>query len=181
MDFLNDIDNAETMEIPVREVKKSKPAKKAKKPVSEEEEMEQLIDSMQPKKNAEDIIPREKVLTEDEEKLFTYFAKVPGLKEQILDTLCDGDFQNIIDHQPGRKQNQYAYQDTSYRHKGKTCVSAAILVCIIGNTECVKQNPVVLDIPIIFLQFRRKITDNALKILFAVGFEIGGIEQIFVR
>ena len=48
MDFLNDIDNAETMEIPVREVKKSKPAKKAKKPVSEEEEMEQLIDSMQP-------------------------------------------------------------------------------------------------------------------------------------
>ena len=34
MDFLNDIDNAETMEIPVREVKKSKPAKKAKKPVS---------------------------------------------------------------------------------------------------------------------------------------------------
>lgn len=51
--------------------------------------MEQLIDSMQPKKNAEDIIPREKVLTEDEEKLFTYFAKVPGLKEQILDTLCD--------------------------------------------------------------------------------------------
>ena len=88
MDFLNDIDNAETMEIPVREVKKSKPAKKAKKPVSEEE-MEQLIDSMQPKKNAEDIIPREKVLTEDEEKLFTYFAKVPGLKEQILDTLYD--------------------------------------------------------------------------------------------
>ena len=60
MDFLNDIDNAETMEIPVREVKKSKPAKKSKKPVSEEEEMEQLIDSMQPKKNAEDIIPREK-------------------------------------------------------------------------------------------------------------------------
>ena len=63
--------------------------KKAKKPVSEEEELEQLIDSMQPKKNAEDIIPREKVLTEDEEKLFTYFVKVPGLKEQILDTLCD--------------------------------------------------------------------------------------------
>ena len=89
MDFLNDIDNAETMEIPVREVKKSKPAKKAKKPVSEEEELEQLIDSMQPEKNKEDIIPREKVLTEDEEKLFTYFAKVPGLKEQILDTLCD--------------------------------------------------------------------------------------------
>ena len=92
MDFLNDIDSAETMEIPVSEVKKSKPVKKAakaKKPVSEEEELEQLIDSMQPPKNAEDIIPREKELTEDEEKLFTYFAKVPGLKEQIIDTLCD--------------------------------------------------------------------------------------------
>lgn len=37
--------------------------------------MEQLIDSMQPKKNAEDIIPREKVLTEDEEKLFTTLQK----------------------------------------------------------------------------------------------------------
>lgn len=31
MDFLNDIDNAETMEIPVREVKKFKPAEKSKK------------------------------------------------------------------------------------------------------------------------------------------------------
>ena len=93
MDFLNDeFDGAETLEIPVKEVKKSKPAKKAKKsrkPLSEEEELEQLIDSMKPQKNAEDIIPREKELTEDEEKLFTYFAKVPGLKEQIIDALCD--------------------------------------------------------------------------------------------
>ena len=93
MDFLSDeMDGAETVEIPVKEVKKSKPAKKAKKskkPLSEEEELEQLIDSMKPQKNAEDISPREKELTEDEEKLFTYFAKVPGLKEQIIDALCD--------------------------------------------------------------------------------------------
>lgn len=44
---------------------------------------------MQPDNNADDIIPREKKLTEDEEKLFTYFAKVPGLKEQIVEALYD--------------------------------------------------------------------------------------------
>ena len=93
MDFLNEeVDGSETVEIPVKEVKKSKPSKqtkKSKEPLSEEEELEQLIDSMKPQNNAEDIIPREKELTEDEEKLFTYFAKVPGLKEQIIDALCD--------------------------------------------------------------------------------------------
>lgn len=94
MDFLSDEldNNGETVEIPVREIKKSKTVKRPKKnrkPLSEEEELEQLIDSMKPQKNAEDIIPREKALTEDEEKLFTYFAKVPGLREQIVDALCD--------------------------------------------------------------------------------------------
>lgn len=28
-------------------------------------------------------------MTEDEEKLFTYFAKVPGLREQIVEALYD--------------------------------------------------------------------------------------------
>ena len=59
------------------------------KEMNEEEELEAFIDSMQPEKVYEDIIPREKKLTEDEEKLFTYFAKVPGLREQIVDTLYD--------------------------------------------------------------------------------------------
>ena len=59
------------------------------KKMNEEEELEAFIDSMQPEKDYEDIIPREKKLTEDEEKLFTYFAKVPGLREQIVDTLYD--------------------------------------------------------------------------------------------
>ena len=36
-----------------------------------------------------DIIPREKQLTDSEKKLFTYFAKVPGLREQLVETLCD--------------------------------------------------------------------------------------------
>ena len=59
--------------------------------LSEEEELEQFIDSIQPKdkRNPSDIVPREKSLTDDEKKLFTYFVKVPGMKEQLVDTLYD--------------------------------------------------------------------------------------------
>ena len=62
-----------------------------KAPLSEEEELEQFIDSIQPKKknNPSGIIPREKTLTDDEKKLFTYFVKVPGMKEQLISALCD--------------------------------------------------------------------------------------------
>ena len=62
-----------------------------KAPLSEEEELEQFIDSIQPKKknNPSDIIPREKTLTDDEKKMFTYFVKVPGMKEQLISALCD--------------------------------------------------------------------------------------------
>ena len=81
-------DFAETVEIPVKEVKHSKKEKSAK-PLTQEEELEQFIDSIQPETNAEDIIPRDKKMTEDEEKLFTYFAKVPGLREQIVESLYD--------------------------------------------------------------------------------------------
>lgn len=61
------------------------------KPLSEEEELEQFIDSIQPKdkRNPVDIVPREKALTDDEKKLFTYFVKVPGMKEQLISALCD--------------------------------------------------------------------------------------------
>lgn len=60
-------------------------------PLTEEEELEQFIDSIQPKekKNPTDIIPRKKLLTDDEKKLFTYFVKVPGMKEQLISALCD--------------------------------------------------------------------------------------------
>nr|WP_295263657.1 hypothetical protein [uncultured Blautia sp.] len=81
-------DLAETVEIPVKEVKHSKKEKTAK-PLTQEEELEKFIDSIQPETNAEDIIPRDKKMTEDEEKLFTYFAKVPGLREQIVEALYD--------------------------------------------------------------------------------------------
>ena len=57
--------------------------------LSEEEELEKFIDSMEPEKNPYEIIPRERSLTEDEMKLFTYFVRVPGMKDQLLDTLAD--------------------------------------------------------------------------------------------
>ena len=52
-------DLAETVEIPVKEVKHSKKEKSAKL-LTQEEELEQFIDSIQPETNAEDIIPRDK-------------------------------------------------------------------------------------------------------------------------
>lgn len=59
--------------------------------LSEEEELEQFIDSIQPKdkRNPSDIVSREKSLTDDEKKLFTYFVKVPGMREQLISALCD--------------------------------------------------------------------------------------------
>lgn len=60
-------------------------------PLTEEEELERFIESIQPKDETDprDIIPRQKELTDDEKQLFTYFVKVPGMKEQLVDTLCD--------------------------------------------------------------------------------------------
>lgn len=36
-----------------------------------------------------EIVPREMAFDDEEEKLFTYFVKIPGMKEQILDALLD--------------------------------------------------------------------------------------------
>lgn len=71
--------------------KKPVSRKNTKKPVKSDvdEDMEQLLYTVEPKRKARDIIPREKKMTPDEEKLFTYFAKVPGLREQIVDALYD--------------------------------------------------------------------------------------------
>ena len=57
--------------------------------LSEEERLEKFVDSLQTEDTSRDIIPRKKVLTDDEKKLFTYMAKVPGLREQIISVLCD--------------------------------------------------------------------------------------------
>ena len=60
-------------------------------PLTEEEELERFIESIQPENGADprDIVPREKELTDNEKQLFTYFVKVPGMKEQLVDTLYD--------------------------------------------------------------------------------------------
>ena len=70
-----------------------KPAQKPaasgrRRPLSQEEELELFVDRINPQEPMK-IIPREKKLTENEKKLFTYFAKVPGLREQLVDALCD--------------------------------------------------------------------------------------------
>lgn len=98
LDFIDDdVKNSVTREVPADEVKENiKKVKNSARSVelpthkmSEEEELEKFIDSVSEKEASDDIIPRDKVMTEDEEKLFTYLAKVPGLKEQIIDSLCD--------------------------------------------------------------------------------------------
>ncbi|MCQ5300255.1 hypothetical protein NE644_23020, partial [Blautia wexlerae] len=59
--------------------------------LTEEEELERFIESIPPENGAapRDIVPREKELTDIEKQLFTYFVKVPGMKEQLVDTLYD--------------------------------------------------------------------------------------------
>lgn len=60
-------------------------------PLTEEEKLERFIESIQPKDETDprDLVPREKELTDEEKQLFTYFVKIPGMKEQLVDTLCD--------------------------------------------------------------------------------------------
>ena len=69
----------------IKAVKKKKQERK----LTEEEKLEKFVDSLQQEDHSRDIIPREKALTEDDTKLFTYIAKVPGLREQIISALCD--------------------------------------------------------------------------------------------
>lgn len=59
--------------------------------LSEEEKLERFIDSITPEDEKEraDIVPRERELRDEEVKLFSYFVKVPGMKEQLIDTLCE--------------------------------------------------------------------------------------------
>lgn len=73
----------------VTEVIREKPVEESV--LTEEEELERFIEALRPKDNVDplDIIPREKELREEEKRLFTYFVKVPGMKDQLIDTLCD--------------------------------------------------------------------------------------------
>ena len=57
--------------------------------LSEEEQLERFIEDMQPEINPNTIISRKRQLTDEEKQLFTYFVAVPGMKEQLVDVLCD--------------------------------------------------------------------------------------------
>ena len=57
--------------------------------ISEEEQIEKFIETIQPEKDPNKIISRKRLLTDEEKQLFTYFVAVPGMKEQLLDVLCD--------------------------------------------------------------------------------------------
>lgn len=57
--------------------------------LTEEEQLERFIEDIQPKIDPNTIISRKRQLTDEEKQLFTYFVAVPGMKEQLLDVLCD--------------------------------------------------------------------------------------------
>lgn len=57
--------------------------------LSEEEQLEKFIATIHPEKDPTKIVSGKKELTDEEKKLFTYFVTVPGMKEQLLDVLCD--------------------------------------------------------------------------------------------
>lgn len=57
--------------------------------LSEEEQLECFIEDMQPEIDPNTIISRKRQLTDEEKQLFTYFVAVPGMKEQLVDVLCD--------------------------------------------------------------------------------------------
>ena len=71
--------------------KKEEPAVQESQEPEETQELERFIESLTPEneKDPLNIVPREKALTDEEKQLFTYFVKVPGMKDQLIDTLCD--------------------------------------------------------------------------------------------
>ncbi len=91
-EFEDDFENAEDSEEEEASVPEEKPeVKEEVEELSEEEQLERFIESLnkQNQKDPVEIVAREHELTEEESKLFSYFVKVPGMKDQILDTLCD--------------------------------------------------------------------------------------------
>lgn len=57
--------------------------------LTEEEQLERFIEDIQPEIDPNTIISRKRQLTDEEKQLFTYFVAVPGMKEQLLEVLCD--------------------------------------------------------------------------------------------
>ena len=125
--------------------------------LSEEEELERFIESIQPKdeKDPRDIIPREKILNDDEKQLFTYFVKIPGMREQLLNTLCDA---------------QQAAADRTSRTGN---------IIVMGGKECGKTRLISGLIPAIC----KELNLEASKVAYVFADQINGkpIDQIFEK
>ncbi len=111
------------------------PKKKPARRLTEEERLERFVDSINPDDSRRDIIPRKKELTDSEKKLFTYLAKVPGLREQIVAALCD--VQQAASDKTSKSGNIIVMGG---RETGKTRLISALIpaICKELNLEAAK-------------------------------------------
>ena len=109
-----------------------------------DEVKEEIKEAEEPE--SEDIIPREMKFDEEEEQLFSYFVKIPGMKEQILDALLD----------------------TQLSAADKT--SKAGNVIVMGNRGCGKTRLIQGFIPAVC----RELHMEAAKVAYVFGDELNG-------
>ena len=78
-------------ETETEEAEIAQPVQPEEEILSEEEELMRFIDEHSKNPNIEerDLVPREDVLNDEEEKLFKYFSFIPGMKEQLVEALKD--------------------------------------------------------------------------------------------
>lgn len=94
--------------------------------MTEEERLENFIDNMNAvEENPRQIIPRQRKLRKEEEKLFSYFVKVPGMTDQLLDVLCD--MQNSAADKTSKTGNIIVM---GARETGKTHLISSIIPAI---------------------------------------------------
>lgn len=105
--------------------------------LDEEEKLERFVDSLEKPDRVSplEIIPRENVLTEDEVKLFSYFVRVPGMKEQLIDTLLD-----VQEYAADKTSSRGNVIVMGGRETGKTTLISSLIpaICQELNLEAVK-------------------------------------------
>ena len=108
-----------------------------KKELTDEEKLARLIDTLEEKETSDPavIVPRENVLSEDEVKLFTYFVRVPNMKEQLISTLID--VQNAAVDMTSRRGNIIVMGG---RETGKTRLIGSLIpaICMELHLEAAK-------------------------------------------
>ncbi|MCI7739128.1 MAG: hypothetical protein MSR29_07065 [Lachnospiraceae bacterium] len=78
-------------ELPEEETIQAQPELEPEPEFSEEEALLRFIDEHSSGANAKnrELIPREAVLDDEEQKLFKYFSSIPGMEKQLVDVLID--------------------------------------------------------------------------------------------